>query len=82
MAANTPRTFHHSAEYHPPRFYRYKVAAPGFRLLRNVYPCAPPRPTETNVGTAWIGLCVILGRYAYCVKWADARLRIERQEGT
>jgi hypothetical protein len=69
------RTFHHFAEYHRPRFYRYEVAAPGFRLHRNVYPVAPPR--QSDVGTAWIGLCLVMGRYAYCVKWAHARIRIE-----
>lgn len=73
------RTFHHFAEYHRPRFYRYKVAHPGLSLSlsRNVYPAAPSPPTETHVGTAWIGLCLVVGRYAYCVKWAHAHIRIE-----
>ncbi len=72
---STTRIAHHYAEYHLPRFYRYEVAHPGFRLHRNVYPCAPRR--QSDIGTAWIGLCLVVGRYAYCVKWAHARIRFE-----
>lgn len=50
------------AEWHLPRAYRYRVANPGFRLARNCY------------GTAVIGIALVAGRYAYCVKWADARV--------
>lgn len=49
------------AEWHRPRMYRYEVAYRGFRLMRNRY------------GSAWIGLALVAGRYAYCVKWANAR---------
>ena len=74
----------HYAEPHWPRFYRYRVAedAAGYRLARNVYPCAPAQPgiPETR-GSAWIGLALNLGRYAYCVKWAHARLRQEASRG-
>ena len=50
------------AERHRPRVYRYVVADPGFRLRQNRY------------GSALIGLALVGGRYAYCVKWADARV--------
>ncbi|MEV0085242.1 hypothetical protein [Saccharopolyspora sp. NPDC050642] len=46
---------------HWPRFYRYQVAEPGVRFKTNRYP------------GAWIGVAVVIGRYAYCIKWADAR---------
>ncbi len=49
------------AAYHRPQFYRYRVADPGFRLAANRY------------GAATIGLAFVAGRYAYCVKWANAR---------
>jgi hypothetical protein len=47
--------------FHRPRIYRYVVADPGLRLGVNRY------------GTALIGLALVAGRFAYCVKWADAR---------
>ena len=50
------------AVLHHPRVYRYVVAEPGLRLVRNRY------------GTILIGLVLVVGRYAYCIKWADARL--------
>ena len=77
---NGTRIAHHFAEYHRPRFHRYRVHHPGFHLMRNVYPCAPAVDRATHIGTAWIGLCLVVGRYAYCVKWANAGLRIEHQE--
>lgn len=46
---------------HRPRFYRYRVACPGFRCGWNRYP------------SAIIGWYLVLGSYAYCVKWAWAR---------
>ena len=49
------------AEWHLPRVYRYRVADPGFQVRRNRY------------GAAFIGLALVAGRYAYCVKWANAR---------
>ena len=54
-----PCTFR--AVLHWPRIYRYVVADPGLRLTRNRY------------GAALIGYALVVGRYAYCVKWADAR---------
>jgi hypothetical protein len=46
--------------FHLPRFYRYVVGSPRwFRLGLNQY------PHHT------IGACVVVGRWAYCVKWAD-----------
>lgn len=53
------------AERHRPRLYRYRVAHPGLRLARNRY--------EGQYGAATIGLAIVVGRYAYCVKWANAR---------
>ena len=52
------------AAYHRPRLCRYPVADPGFRLMRNRY--------NGLHGSATIGLALTAGRYAYCVKWADA----------
>lgn len=74
----TGRIVHHHAEYHRPRFYRYRVGGPGFRIVRNVYPWSPPSRGDTHVGTAWIGQAIVIGRYAYCVRWAYPRLRFER----
>lgn len=51
--------------YHRPRFYRYRVSAPGLRAARNRY--------DGQFGSATIGVAVVAGKYAYCVKWADAR---------
>lgn len=50
------------AEWHRVRLYRYRVADPGFRLAGNRY------------GSALIGAALVVGRYAYCVKWANARV--------
>ena len=50
------------AVFHRPRIYRYVVADPGFRLVPNRY------------GDALIGFALVAGRYAYCAKWADARV--------
>jgi hypothetical protein len=44
---------------HFPKFYRYKVADPGFRAMWNRYP------------GAIIGAALVVGGYAYCVKWAN-----------
>jgi hypothetical protein len=49
------------AAFHWPRIYRYEVAYPGLRLAGNRY------------GTALIGLALVAGSHAYCVKWANAR---------
>ena len=56
-----------AASYHRPRFYRYRIADPGFRLMRNRY--------TGLYGAATIGLALAVGRYAYCVKWADAEVK-------
>ena len=53
------------AEMHWPRFYRYKIADPGVRVVRNLY--------RNDSSCAFIGLALAAGRYAYCVKWADAK---------
>lgn len=50
-------------QFHLPRFYRYRVAKPGLRTGPNLY----RRPLR------WIGWYVVIGRYAYCVKWGWAR---------
>lgn len=69
------------AKPHLPCFYRYPIAADdaGARLVRNTYPHVPDPETR---GSAWIGLAVRLGRFAYCVQWADARLRLTTTEET
>lgn len=47
---------------HRPRAYRYQVAEPRrFRPMLNRY------------GFQVIGVACVVGRYAYCVKWAWAR---------
>lgn len=46
---------------HRPAFYRYEVAYPTrFRARLNHY------------GWWVIGIAVVVGKYAYCVKWARA----------
>lgn len=47
--------------WHRPQLYRYPVADPGFRAVLNRYPGAV------------IGVALVAGRYAYCVKWGWAR---------
>lgn len=69
---NAPVPTHYAAP-HWPRFYRYHVADRGLRMMKNRYPSGP----ERTKGSAWIGLAVVVGRYAYCVKWAGARMRWE-----
>lgn len=61
-----PCGFTHRGAFHRPKFYRYQVANPGFRLVRNRY-------TSTH-STAFIGLALVAGRWAWCVKWADAKV--------
>ena len=49
-------------KFHRPEFYRYVVAEPRrFRFMLNRY------------GWQVIGVVCVLGRFAYCVKWAWAR---------
>lgn len=57
----------HYAKPHRPKLYRYRVANPGFRAMWNRY--------ENQFSRATIGLAVVIGRYAYCVKWADSGIR-------
>ena len=56
------------AAWHPPAFYRYRVADPGLRIRRNRY--------SGRDGAATIGVAAVVGAYAYCVKWADARVAL------
>lgn len=56
----------HYSEYHRPKFYRYKVGEPGFHAAWNRY--------SNETSSATIGWAVVVGKYAYCVKWAHARL--------
>jgi hypothetical protein len=56
---------------HRLKVYRYRVGTPGFRWAWNTYNgdvCAQGR---TNV----IGAALVLGNYAYCVKWAKPTSR-------
>ncbi len=60
----------HYAGYHWPKLYRYRIAddlAGTPRATWNRY--------ENQFSRATIGLAIIVGRYAYCVKWADSRVR-------
>ena len=53
-------------EFHSPRIYRYRVGEPGFRAAWNRY---------RTFGRVTIGFAVVVGHYAYCLKWANARSR-------
>lgn len=54
-------------ESHWPKFSRYRVADPArFRWTWNEY--------HSKTSRARIGLAVVVGHYAYCVKWADSRV--------
>jgi len=46
--------------WHMPRAYRYEVSRPGLRAALNRYP------------SGIIGVAVVAGRFAYCLKWAAA----------
>lgn len=59
MTADAPMRPDRPVAYHWPRIYRYRVADPGFRCAWNQYPGVR------------IGAAVVVGRYAYCVKWAS-----------
>ncbi|WAL93956.1 hypothetical protein [Streptomyces sp. Je 1-369] len=61
------RELNHRPEYHRPKFYRYRVADRGLRLTRNQY--------ANQFSKATIGLALVVGRHAYCVKWASAELK-------
>lgn len=72
-----------SKKLHLPRFYRYKVGSvsseanvwksPGPALRWNKYDYRDGS-IEGVTGVARLGFAAILGRYAYCVKWANSRL--------
>jgi hypothetical protein len=62
----------HYVAYHRPRFYRYLVATPGFRVQLNRYGRSYRPPIH---GVATIGVVLVVGRWAYCVKWATAKVR-------
>lgn len=49
-------------EWHRPNLYRYRVAHPGIRIGWNRYPGVK------------IGAYVVIGQYAYCIKWGWARV--------
>jgi hypothetical protein len=57
--AEPPCTFR--AVFHRPKVYRYEVAFPGSRAALNRY------------DSAVIGVALVIGRYAYCLKWADSK---------
>jgi hypothetical protein len=60
-------TYRHAKKMHWPKAYRYKVPPrEGARFMWNRY--------EAEIGRATIGCAVVVGRYAYCLKWADAKL--------
>lgn len=57
-ASNTPKV----PKFHRPEFYRYRVSQPRrFYFMLNRY------------GWQVIGVACVLGRFAYCIKWARAR---------
>ena len=72
-----------SKRWHLPRFYRYQVGSvsgkanvwksPGPKLMWNKYDYRDGA-IEDVTGVARIGVAVILGRFAYCIKWANSRL--------
>ena len=63
-------------ELHKPQFYRYEVADPGFRFGFNKY--GPHGGSDFEIfETAYIGWYAVIGRYAYCVKWGNAKTKWE-----
>ncbi|MFJ9374421.1 hypothetical protein [Streptomyces sp. NPDC101455] len=54
-------------EYHRPTIHRYRAAEGGARAMWNRYANSASRAT--------IGLAIVVGKYAYCLKWARARAR-------
>jgi len=52
-------------DWHRPRFYRYEVSRVIQRRL--------PRVGLNTYPGAVIGAAVVVGRFAYCVKWGWAR---------
>ena len=66
MAASSLPPCDFAAVYHWPKIYRYRVADPGWRGTWNRY--------SGQRGSVVIGLAVAAGRYAYCIKWATAKV--------
>lgn len=60
MAKRDPFTPDDRKRYHRPRAYRYRVA-----------PGAPRAMWNKSFGFT-IGVAVVIGQYAYCLKWADS----------
>jgi hypothetical protein len=50
--------------FHRPRAYRYEVST--------VVQRRTPRATLNRYGWQVIGVALVVGRYAYCLKWAWA----------
>jgi hypothetical protein len=63
------REIGHRAKYHRPKFYRYRIADD-----LSGKPRATWNRYENQFSRVTIGLAVIVGRYAYCVKWANAEI--------
>lgn len=63
------REISHRAKYHRPKFYRYRIADD-----LSGKPRATWNRYENQFSRVTIGLAVIVGRYAYCVKWANAEI--------
>ncbi|MEU4170995.1 hypothetical protein AB0F46_29460 [Streptomyces sp. NPDC026665] len=61
------REINHRPAYHRPKVYRYRVADPGLRVVPNRY--------ANQFSKATIGIAVVVGRHAYCVKWANAEIK-------
>ncbi len=81
--------FRHYAVYRRPRFYRYRVADPGVRIVRNTMGCGSgvvqrgdDHHIHESTGSLWIGLVVVVGSTAYCVRWADVKTDITDQEAS
>lgn len=70
------RVGYNYTEFHIPRFYRYEVADPGFRTGFNKYGPQGDKDCEI-LGTSYIGWYAVIGRYAYCVKWGNAKINWE-----
>lgn len=72
-----------SAKWHLPKIYRYKVGSvsgkanvwksPGPSLKWNKYDYRDGS-IEDVTGVARLGVALVIGRYAYCIKWASVRI--------
>ncbi|MCM2394376.1 hypothetical protein [Streptomyces albipurpureus] len=66
--ASDGREIHHHPRYHLPKLYRYTVADTAPRAFWNRY--------QNRVSKATIGAGIVIGRYAYCIKWANAETKL------